>query len=49
MPYSQIIGIFLLLAIVGGITYGYVRVGADIKPDDTRRAEDWRRPKGGSS
>jgi hypothetical protein len=43
MTATQWLGWLFLLLIFGGILYAYLRRGAKIKPDDTRKTEDWPR------
>jgi cbb3-type cytochrome oxidase subunit 3 len=49
MKATQWLGLLFMLLIFGGITYLYLRKGAKIKPDGTRKNEDWPRTKLGGS
>ena len=41
MKATQWLGVLLLFLIVGGVFYAYLRKGTAIKPDDTRKIDDW--------
>jgi hypothetical protein len=43
MKATQWLGLLFMLSIIGGITYLYLRKGTKIKPDGTRKTEDWPR------
>ena len=49
MNATQWLGWFLLLLIFGGLLAAYLRSGAKIKPDSTRKHEDWPRITQGGS
>jgi len=38
---SQLVALVLLLALIGGLLFLFLRSGAKIKPDPNRRNEDW--------
>ena len=38
---SQLVALILLVAMVGGLLFLFLRSGSKIKPDTNRRNEDW--------
>ena len=38
---SQLVALILLVAMVGGLLFLFLRSGSKIKPDQNRRNEDW--------
>ena len=38
---SQLVALILLLAMVGGLLFLFLRSGRKIKPDPNRKNEDW--------
>jgi hypothetical protein len=47
---SQVVALMLLLALMGGLLFLYLRSGSKIKPDPNRKNEDWPNiTQGGSS
>jgi hypothetical protein len=38
---SQLVALALLLAVVGGLLFLFLRSGSKIKPDQNRKNEDW--------
>jgi hypothetical protein len=38
---SPLVALLLLLAMVGGLLFLFLRSGSKIKPDPNRRTEDW--------
>ena len=47
---SQVVALTLLLALMGGLLFLYLRSGSKIKPDPNRKNEDWSNiTQGGSS
>ena len=43
MKATQWLGLLFMLLIFGGLLAAYLRAGARIKPDGTRKTEDWPR------
>jgi hypothetical protein len=43
MEATQWLGVLLLLLVLGGVLYAYLRKGTKIKADGTRKTEDWPR------
>ncbi|MCK1400450.1 hypothetical protein IVB45_04085 [Bradyrhizobium sp. 4] len=38
---SQLVALALLLALIGGLLFLFLRSGSKIKPDPDRKIEDW--------
>ena len=50
MSAGQWLGLILVVAMIVALAWAYWRKGTSIKPDDSRRTEDWpRTTQGGSS